>query len=145
MMRQWGCCGGGWCSFQLNHRASHSLRMTPSAGINLGPVIASVGGLGVVVGLASQRLLMNAASAIALVRALMGLCTACTVSGPGQPAPAHDAASAIALVRVGMLCCAVSDPGLAAFPYMSWFAGWRCWGLRMRQARWWAWPHSTRS
>lgn len=38
------------------------------AGINLGPIIASVGGLGVVVGLASQRLLMNAASAIALVR-----------------------------------------------------------------------------
>ncbi|KAI7844124.1 hypothetical protein COHA_002262 [Chlorella ohadii] len=38
-------------------------------GINLGPIIASVGGLGVVVGLASQRLLMNAASAIALYSA----------------------------------------------------------------------------
>ncbi|KAL4458610.1 hypothetical protein ABPG75_013475 [Micractinium tetrahymenae] len=38
-------------------------------GINLGPIMASVGGLGVVVGLASQRLLMNAASAIALYSA----------------------------------------------------------------------------
>lgn len=44
------------------------------AGINLGPVVASVGGLGVVVGLASQRLLMNAASAIALVRVGMLCC-----------------------------------------------------------------------
>lgn len=38
-------------------------------GINLGPIMASVGGLGVVVGLASQRLMMNAASAIALYSA----------------------------------------------------------------------------
>ncbi|KAL4429384.1 hypothetical protein ABPG77_005158 [Micractinium sp. CCAP 211/92] len=38
-------------------------------GINLGPIWASVGGLGVVVGLASQRLMMNAFSAIALYSA----------------------------------------------------------------------------
>ncbi|KAI3427237.1 hypothetical protein D9Q98_007172 [Chlorella vulgaris] len=35
-------------------------------GLNLGPVIASVGGVGVVVGFATQGLLMNAISAIAL-------------------------------------------------------------------------------
>jgi hypothetical protein len=38
-----------------------------TAGLNLGPVIASVGGVGVVVGFATQGLLMNAISAIALV------------------------------------------------------------------------------
>lgn len=53
---------------QRHLKSCHPRPVLPShAGINLGPIIASVGGLGVVVGLASQRLLMNAASAIALV------------------------------------------------------------------------------
>ena len=47
-----------------------------AAGINVGPLVASVGGIGVVLGLASQRVMATTFAAITLVR--LCPCCACT-------------------------------------------------------------------
>lgn len=55
------------------------MRFDPNcAGFHIGPLMASIGGVGVVVGLATQDLLQNLTAAVSLVRcACCGCCAAC--------------------------------------------------------------------
>ena len=52
------------------HLLSRSARLAPlgslTAGINIGPLMASVGGIGLAVGLATQNLAANVVAALAL-------------------------------------------------------------------------------
>lgn len=92
------------CELPFGNAPGPLAAVSDPPGVNIGPLMASVGGLGVAVGLATQNLASNFVAALALVRA-----------GGASPAGTMCLCSLPALLHGSLLPCSASQhaPSLA--------------------------------